>query len=42
MATAHKANPGDSNWNEITDLDKNSIIDVLDITKVAIDYGKSA
>jgi hypothetical protein len=32
---------GDPKWNAIADLDKNSIIDILDITKVAVDYGKT-
>lgn len=33
--------PGDPNWNELGDLDKNNVIDILDIAKVAIDYGKT-
>jgi hypothetical protein len=28
------------NWNAITDLDKNNVINILDIATVAKDYGK--
>jgi hypothetical protein len=41
VAIAYKSKPGDPKWNAIADLDKNSIIDILDITKVAVDYGKT-
>ena len=30
----------DTNWNEVTDLDKNGKTDILDIATVAKDYGK--
>jgi len=33
---------GDSNWNAIVDLDKSEIVDILDIFKIAWDYGKTA
>ncbi len=30
-----------SKWNEIADLDKNGVINILDIAAVAKDYGKT-
>jgi len=31
--------PGDENYNEIADMDKNEEINILDISIVALDYG---
>lgn len=42
MARAFGSRPGDPNWNEIADIDKNGIINILDIAAVAKDYGKTA
>jgi archaellin len=41
VAIAYKSRPGDPNWNSLADIDKNGVIDILDITKVAVDYGKT-
>jgi hypothetical protein len=41
VAKAFHTRPGDPRWNSIADLDKNGVIDILDISKVARDYGKT-
>lgn len=40
MARAFGCKPGDEKWNEIADLDKNGIINIIDISMVARDFGK--
>jgi hypothetical protein len=42
VAVAFTSKPGDKNWNVIADLDGNSEINILDISLVAKDYGKSS
>jgi hypothetical protein len=33
--------PGDQNWNTVADVDKSGFIDILDIFKIAWDFGKT-
>jgi len=41
VAKAYGSKPGDPNWNETADLDKNRVINIIDIATVARDYGKT-
>jgi len=41
VAAAYDSRPGDSNWNRAVDLDKNEWINIVDISRVAVDYGNS-
>jgi hypothetical protein len=38
---AFGSNPKDSNWNIIADLNKDNVVNILDISLVAKDYGKT-
>jgi len=40
VALSYRSKPDDPNWNQKADLDHNNIINILDIAKVAVDYGK--
>ena len=40
IARAYQSKPGDPNWNPNADLDNNNIINILDIAKAAVNYGK--
>ena len=42
VARAFGTEPGDSSWNPVADLDKNSVIDIIDLMKIAKEYGKKA
>lgn len=41
VAIAFGSELGDSSWNQLADLDKNGVVNIIDITFVAKDYGKS-
>jgi hypothetical protein len=41
VAIAYGSEPVDPHWNAVADLDKNSIINIVDVTMVAKDYGKT-
>jgi hypothetical protein len=41
VGVAYGSRTGASNWNVLADLDKNGIINILDIAAVAKDYGKT-
>ena len=39
---AFGSHPEDPNWNIVADLNKDNIVSILDISIVALDYGKTA
>ncbi len=41
VAVAHNSHPNDRNWNVLADLDRNSVVSIVDVTLVAKDYGKT-
>jgi hypothetical protein len=41
VAVAYHTKPGDNKWNPLADLDKSNFIDIIDISMVAKDYGKT-
>jgi len=41
VAAAYNTRSGDEKWNAITDLDRNGLVNILDISMVARDYGKT-
>lgn len=41
VAIAFGSKPGSPNWNPIADLDKNDIINIMDVIIVARNYGKT-
>jgi hypothetical protein len=41
VAIGYGSKPGDWNWNPTADLDGNGEINIVDITMVARDYGKT-
>jgi len=42
VGIAFDSEPGDLNWNSVADIDKSGWVDIIDLTLVALDYGKSA
>jgi len=38
---AFGSKPGDENWNIIADLVKDEVIDIRDVTIVALEFGKT-
>jgi hypothetical protein len=42
VALAYGSKPGDTNWNEIADINKDGCIDLIDLAMVARDYGKTS
>jgi hypothetical protein len=41
VAIAYQSIPGDPYWNASADLDGNGIVNIIDLTRIAIDYGKT-
>jgi hypothetical protein len=41
VAVAYGSKSGDPNWNSIADVDKNGVVNIIDISMVAKDYGKT-
>ena len=41
VAVAFNSHPGDSNWNVIADIDKNEWVNIVDVSRVAVDYGET-
>jgi len=41
VAIAYGTRPGDSEWNPITDMDRNRWINIVDISMVAVNYFKT-
>jgi hypothetical protein len=42
VAIAYLSKPGDRYWNATADLDGNGIVNIVDLARVAMDYGKTA
>jgi hypothetical protein len=42
VTTAFGSNSGDSNWNKAADLDSTGWVNILDVTIVAKNYGRTA
>lgn len=41
VAKAFKSQPRDANWNSRSDIDNNGVINIIDISKVAKQFGKT-
>jgi hypothetical protein len=42
VAIAFGSRPGDPNWNPDTDFDENGVINILDLVRVTINYGRTS
>jgi len=41
VARAYGFKPGDPNWNPLADIDKNGVVNIVDVSMVERDYGKT-
>ena len=41
IAIAYQTKPGDDKWNELADVDKNGMVNIIDVALVAKDFGET-